>query len=85
MAFVEIRRVQKVNHSLAVQIYNAQKRGKIKRYITKQGYACYNVEEWEEYKRTLRVGRPLKDMPIKREMQTELMSEEQEKEIKENK
>ena len=48
------------DRSKANYIASLQYRGKIKTYVNAKGYACYDTTEYEEYRKTARVGRPLK-------------------------
>lgn len=34
--------------------------GRITKYVNDEGFSCYDTEEYEEYKRNARRGRPVK-------------------------
>ena len=46
--------------ALANYISNLQYRGRLKKHVTEKGYAAYDTEEWKEWKRTAKKGRPIK-------------------------
>lgn len=58
MKLCEIRKLP--TRSRLSYINDLQSRGKIKRYITKDGYVAYDEDEFEAYKKTAKAGRPRK-------------------------
>lgn len=56
---VELRTLRKTNRSLMNYIGALQARGAIGAYVSEDGYAAYCPEEFEQYKKTARRGRPL--------------------------
>lgn len=58
MELIEVRKVE--NRSLANYIRCLQNRHKIKMYVSESGYASYDPEEFERYKKTAHRGRPIK-------------------------
>lgn len=57
----ELRKLDVTNRAKSNYIRALQVRGKLKRYITPQGYLAYETEEFKQYKATARKGRPLKE------------------------
>lgn len=49
------------DRAVAGYIATLQKRGKIKRIVTDKGYLAYDTEELKEYKKTVKMGRPIKE------------------------
>lgn len=44
------------------RIRNAQVKGRLKRFVDNEGYLCYDVDEYNDYKANPRkTGRPLKE------------------------
>lgn len=41
-------------------IYHLVSEGKLKQHIDKHGYVCYDTVDYENYKKTVKRGRPLK-------------------------
>lgn len=61
---IELRKMRQKggkSRSLGNYIGNLQARGKIERYYTAENYICFDTEEYKEYKRSARRGRPRKD------------------------
>lgn len=58
-----IRELREVRDNLSLYHYLSylMGKGKIKKYVSKNGYCCYDTEEYEEYKRHTRRGRPVKN------------------------
>ena len=57
---IELRTIDKENHSKAVYIRTLIDRKKINKYVSERGYVAYDPQELEEYKKNVRVGRPVK-------------------------
>ena len=57
MAIVEVRTLPraKANH-----IRVLQKRGRIKFLVSEKGYVCYDTEEFDNYTKNVKWGRPVK-------------------------
>lgn len=63
MAKVELRELRRngaKDRSIANYVASLQKRGKIKTYISKNGYVAYDTVEYERFRKNVHVGRPLK-------------------------
>lgn len=57
---IELRQVAKEKMSLAKYIYRLQYEGKLRRYVSKDGYVSYNADEYATYKKSQKLGRPIK-------------------------
>ena len=55
---VEIRTID--SHSKQIMIYRLLSIGKLKKYINKDGYVCFDSAEFEKYSKSKRRGRPAK-------------------------
>lgn len=58
---IEIREIYRGNPFLAQYIRELQYRGKLKRYVNENNVACFDDDEYFEYKKKAKVGRPLKE------------------------
>jgi len=56
----EIRKIAKTNMSKAKYIRSLIDRNLIARHISERGYVCYDTEEYKNYRKTARIGRPIK-------------------------
>lgn len=54
----EIRKIP--DWSRRIYLHNLTNTGKLNKYISALGYVCYDTEEYKEYKKNTRVGRPPK-------------------------
>lgn len=52
----QVRKIKTINKRQYV--YELQKRQKIKRYINVKGYVCYDTDEFMNYKKSAKLGRP---------------------------
>lgn len=57
---VELRKLRAKDKSRATYISCLQNKGVLGKYASEQGYACYETKEYDHYKATTKVGRPLK-------------------------
>lgn len=54
----EIRKIADRNKRVYMHIL--VRRGKLKGYVNEKGYECYDADEYKEYKKNVRMGRPSK-------------------------
>lgn len=59
MVLKEIRKIQDRNKK--IYLHSLVSKGKLKQYTNEKGYVCYDADEYKEYKKHVRVGRPLKN------------------------
>ena len=57
---MELRKVAKRNKKKAAYIRQMQYRGLIRKYINEKGYVCYDVDEYKQFRKTRKMGRPIK-------------------------
>lgn len=60
-SYVNLAELTKRDAALAKYIRHLQVCGKLKKYLDGSGRICYSVEEYENYKKTAKVGRPAKN------------------------
>ena len=60
-SYVNLAELTKKNVALAKYIRDLQNHGKLKKYLDGSGRLCYSVEEYENYKKTAKRGRPAKN------------------------
>ena len=53
------------DRSVANYIANLQNKSKLKKYVTEKGYVAYDTDEYREWKRKARIGRPIKEVEEK--------------------
>ena len=56
---IEIRKLKK--RSTQQVIRSLQYRGRLPVHINEKGYVCYDSAEFDKYKKTRKMGRPLKN------------------------
>lgn len=56
----ELREVWRESTAKEKYIRHLQDIGSIKKIISENGYVAYDTEEYDEYKRTVKRGRPIK-------------------------
>lgn len=53
------------DRSVANYVSELQHRGKLRKIITDKGYVAYDTEEFREWKKKAKVGRPIKTEVVK--------------------
>lgn len=56
--------VRKEDRPLGSYIGMLQTKGKIKKYLDKDGYVCYSVKELDDYRKNVKMGRPTKNAVV---------------------
>lgn len=62
--YVSIASLSKKDKSKANYIRCLQNRGYIKKYLDSNGHLCYSVRELQDYKKNVKIGRPLKNAVV---------------------
>jgi len=57
----EIRKLRKEKPAQYQYIWALMRSGKIGQYISPKGYLAYETQELKEYKKTVKIGRPIKE------------------------
>lgn len=61
---IELKELEKTNKPKGHYIRMLQRKGKLTAYVSPRGYAAYDTEELEQYSKTARRGRPLKQRGV---------------------
>ena len=63
-AYIRVKDVREKNRPLGVYIGILQNKGKLRKYLDKDGFVCYSAQEYEEYSKKARRGRPSKNAVV---------------------
>jgi hypothetical protein len=59
---ITIKAIRKENKSLGTYLYYLCKTGRLKTHIDANGYICYDSEEYLSYKKSVKIGAPIKNL-----------------------